>query len=97
MALMEAQAGDLEEVVEGLVGALVAARELARERQEALDEHLAVDRVALVEIAREEGAILRDPGDVVRGVVGLAGHGLLACERARECALVCSIRREAAL
>ena len=95
--LDQTEAGDLEEVVEGLLGALVAARELARERQEALDEHLAIDRIALIQIAGEEGAILRNPGDVVRSVVGLAGHGLLACERARECALVCSIRREATL
>ena len=57
----QAQAGDLEEVVEGLVGALVAACELARERQEALDERLAVDRVAVIEVAREERAILGDP------------------------------------
>ena len=40
--LDQAERRDLEEVVEGLLGALVAARELARERQEALDEHLAV-------------------------------------------------------
>ena len=67
----EAQAGDLEEVVEGLVGALVAARELAGERQEALDERVAVDRVALVEVAREQRAILRDPRGIVGGVAGL--------------------------
>src|SRR5919205_833529 len=36
--LHQPQAGHLEEVVEGLVGALVAAGELAGERQEALDE-----------------------------------------------------------
>ena len=46
--LDEAQRGDLQEVVERLLRALVAARELARERQEALDERLAVDRVAAV-------------------------------------------------
>ena len=42
--LHEPDAGDLHEVVEGLVGALVAARELARERQEALDQLLARGR-----------------------------------------------------
>ena len=54
----EAQARDLEEVIEGLLGALVAACQLARQRQEALDEHLAIDRVALIEVAREQRAIL---------------------------------------
>ena len=93
----EAEAGDLEEVVEGLVGALVAARELARERQEALDEHLAVDRVALVEVACEQGAILRDPRSVVRGVADWPDMVSLPANVAPECALVCSIRREAAL
>ena len=54
----EAQARDLEEVIEGLLGALVAACQLARQRQEALDEHLAIDRIALVQVAREQCAIL---------------------------------------
>ena len=40
--LDEAERRDLEEVVERLLGALVAARELAGERQEALDEQRAV-------------------------------------------------------
>ena len=74
--LDQAQARDLEEVVEGLLGALVAARELARERQEALDEHLAVDRVALVQITREERAILLGPVDDAPGLVLPSfGHG----------------------
>ena len=67
--LDQAEARDLEEVVEGLLGALVAARELARERQEALDEHLAVDRVALVQVAREERAILLGAVDGAPGLV----------------------------
>ena len=46
------------EVVERLAGALVAAGELARERQEALDQRLARGRVALVVIALEQAAIL---------------------------------------
>src|SRR3954452_17436705 len=64
--LHQAQARDLEEVVERLLGARVAAGELAGERQKALDEHLAIDRVATVEVALEERAIfagaLRAPG-----------------------------------
>ena len=67
--LDQAEAGDLEEVVEGLLGALVAARELARERQEALDEHLAVDRIALVQVAREERAVLLGAVDGAPGLV----------------------------
>ena len=74
--LDQAEARDLEEVVEGLLGALVAAGELARERQEALDEHLAVDRVALVQVAREERAILLGPVDDAPGLVLPSfGHG----------------------
>jgi hypothetical protein len=58
--LDESQAGDLEEVVEGLLSPLVAGGELARERQEALDQHVAVDRGALVEVTLEEHAIFAD-------------------------------------
>jgi hypothetical protein len=52
--LDEPQAGDLEEIVEGLPGALVAARQGARERQEALHEHLMVDRVAPLQVALKQ-------------------------------------------
>ena len=82
--LDEPQAGDLEEVVEGLLGALVAARQLARERQEALDEHLAVDRVAPLEVAREQRAILLGAAiahaDVPGGRAGRGhAHATLGC------------------
>jgi hypothetical protein len=47
--LDEAEAGDLEDVVEGLFGPLVAGGKLAREGQEPLDDRVAVDRVACVD------------------------------------------------
>ena len=73
--LDEAEARDLEEVVEGLLRPLVAAGELARERQEPLDEQLAVDGVAPVEVALEEGAILRGPVAWARRLVAGAASG----------------------
>jgi hypothetical protein len=42
--LQQPERGDLDQVVERLAGTLVAARELPRERQEALDERLARGR-----------------------------------------------------
>ena len=56
--LHEADAGDLHQVVERLVGALVAARELARERQEALDQLLARGRVAALVVAHQQAPVL---------------------------------------
>ena len=50
-----------------LLGALVAAGELARQRQEALDQLLAVDRVAPVEVALEERAVLVGPVGAAAG------------------------------
>ena len=44
--LQQTERGDLDQVVERLAAALIAARELARERQEALDELLARELVA---------------------------------------------------
>ena len=58
--LDQAERGDLDEVVERLVGALVAAGELAGERQEALGELLARDGVARLQ-ADEQLAILSLP------------------------------------
>jgi len=49
---------NFKEVVEGLAGALVAAGELAREREEALDELVAGLGVAVAVIADEEHAVL---------------------------------------
>src|SRR5947208_4871913 len=59
--LDEPERRDLEEVLERLLGALVAARELARQRQEALDERLARGGVALALLAQKELAILSGP------------------------------------
>ena len=62
--LQQAERGDLDEVVELLAAALVAARQLARERQEARDERLAGRRVALPVVALEQAPVLlraRDP------------------------------------
>ena len=56
--LHEPHRGDLHEVVERLVGALVAARELARERQEALDQLLARGGVAVLVVAQQQAAVL---------------------------------------
>ena len=56
--LEQAQRRDLHEVVERLAAALVAARELAGERQEALYERLASLLVAVAVIAREQPAVL---------------------------------------
>src|SRR4051794_16444566 len=56
--LDEPEARDLEEVVEGLLRALVAAGELAREGEEALDQRRAVDRVATRQVALEERPVL---------------------------------------
>jgi hypothetical protein len=44
----------------GLLGVPIAARELPRERQEAFDQHVAIERVALVVIALEEGTVVAD-------------------------------------
>ena len=56
--LEQAERRDLDEVVELLAAALVAPRELARERQEALDELLARGRVALAVVADEQPPVL---------------------------------------
>src|SRR3954470_24287900 len=56
--LQQSQRGDLDQVVERLSGALVAAGELPRERQEALDERLARGWVVIVVIALQQAAIL---------------------------------------
>src|SRR5512133_1305527 len=56
--LDQCQAGDLEQIVEGLGRSLVAACQVSGQGQEALDDHLPVDRVAVVQVALEEGPIL---------------------------------------
>ena len=56
--LQEPERGDLDEVVERLAGAVVAPRELARERQEALGERLAGRLVAVSVIALQQAAVL---------------------------------------
>jgi hypothetical protein len=55
--LQEPQAGDLEEIVNRLPGVLVAARQGAREGQEALHEHVTVDRVASLQVALKQRAV----------------------------------------
>ena len=52
--LDEPQTGDLEEIVEGLPAPLVAARQPAREGQEALHEPVTVDRVAPLHVALKQ-------------------------------------------
>ena len=49
--LDQAERRDLDEVLQRLLGALVATRELAGERQEALDQRLARRRIAVVLMA----------------------------------------------
>ena len=56
--LDEAQRGDLQQIVERLAGALVAARELSRQREEALHELVASAGVRVAVIADEQLAIL---------------------------------------
>jgi hypothetical protein len=56
--LDQTQRGHLHEVLERLVGALVAAGELARQRHEALHERLAGQRVAVALVAQEQLAVL---------------------------------------
>ena len=56
--LQQAQRGDLDEVVERLAAALVAPRELARERQEACDERFPGRGVAVPVIALEKPPVL---------------------------------------
>src|SRR5918996_1318437 len=56
--LHESHACDLHQVVEGLVLALVATRELARQGQEPLDQLLAGRRVARLVVANQETPIL---------------------------------------
>src|SRR4051794_28754463 len=70
--LHEAEAGDLEDVVERLLGALVTGGKLARERQEALHDRLTVDGIALVDEAQEEPPIgTRPVGPFVRFAGGV--------------------------
>src|SRR5690349_550557 len=57
-SLDEAHARHLHQVVERLVGTLVAPSELARERQEALHELVARGQVALVVVALEKPQVL---------------------------------------
>jgi hypothetical protein len=52
--LDQAEARDLEQVVERLVGVGVAKREVAGQRQEALDELLPRDQIAVVVVADEQ-------------------------------------------
>ena len=56
--LQQAERRDLDQIVELLAAALVAARELARERQEALHELLARGRVTLAVVAHEQAPVL---------------------------------------
>ena len=55
--LDEAEARDLKQVVERLVGVRVAQRQVTRERQEALGELLPGDQVTFVVIANQEPAL----------------------------------------
>src|SRR5215212_1808116 len=56
--LEQTERSDLDEVVEGLAAALVAPRELAGERQEALDQRVARGRVAAVVVLDEQTPVL---------------------------------------
>src|SRR6185503_6330254 len=55
--LDEAEGGDLEDVVEGLAGPLVAGRQLTGEREEPLHDGVTMDRVARVAEAGEQAAV----------------------------------------
>jgi hypothetical protein len=56
--LDQSERGDLHEVVDRLLRALVAARELARQRQVALDQLVTQDRVRALGQSGEEEAFL---------------------------------------
>jgi hypothetical protein len=77
--LHEADRGDLHEVVERLVGPLVAACQLARQGQEALDQLLARGGVSLLVVAEQQTSVLAgalEPAFLVE-LVRAAGHGLV--------------------
>ena len=63
--LQQPERGDLDQVVERLAGALVAARKLARERQEALDQRLAGRGIGLAVVALEQAPVLERTGDAI--------------------------------
>ena len=71
--LQQAERRDLDEVVERLAAALVAARELARERQEALHERLARGGVAAMG-ALEQRAVGARPGRPAVVVAGICSR-----------------------
>ena len=60
--LDQADRGDLDQVVERLLGALIAPRQLAGQRQEALDQLVAGAGLAVAQVADEELAILPSTG-----------------------------------
>jgi len=76
--LDQPERGDLHEVVERLLRALVTTGQLAGEREEALDEHLAVDGVAPVQVALEERPVLLS---AVRRARRLVGRCLIGGQR----------------
>ena len=65
--LEQPERGDLDQVVELLPAALVAAGELAREGQEARDELLARGGIALAVVADEQAPVLLGPRGAVLG------------------------------
>jgi hypothetical protein len=81
--LQQAEARDLEEIVEGRLTALVTMREPPCERQVPLDQEIAVRRVAMLGVAREERAVsagvglrrIRSYEQQGKGHLRKAGHG----------------------
>ena len=80
--LEQAERGDLDEVVELLAAALVAPRELAGERQEALDQRLARGRVAVRGAALEQRAILAGAGARGSACLERSGYAPACCRPA---------------
>ena len=72
--LQQAERRDLDQVVELLPAALVAARELAGERQEARDELLARGRIALAVVADEQAPVLLGAREPVLGEPDMLGR-----------------------
>jgi hypothetical protein len=71
--LQQADGGDLHEIVERLSAALVAACELARQRQEPLDERRTRREISITVVPRQQAAV---SAEARRTVVAHANGGL---------------------
>ena len=68
--LQQSERSDLDEVVELLAAVLVAARQLAGEREEAIDQRLSRGRIAVLVQAHEQPAVLAGAGQPIFGKPG---------------------------